>query len=147
MPNGVDSQDRFSIDTDDDMEPRMEFVATAGAPAAIGPYSQAVIAGDFVFTAGQIALDPNSMELVGSNVTDQAERVFANLTAVLEAAGLGLRDVVKATVFLVDMADFAAVNDVYARHFGNHKPARSAVQVAALPKNALVEIEAVALKS
>jgi 2-iminobutanoate/2-iminopropanoate deaminase len=125
----------------------MEFIATAGAPAAIGPYSQAVIAGDFVFTAGQIALDPNSMELVGSNVTDQTERVFANLTAVLEAAGLGLQDVVKATVFLVDMADFAAMNEVYGKHFGNHKPARSAVQVAALPKNALVEIEAVALKS
>jgi len=125
----------------------MEFVATSGAPAAIGPYSQAVMAGDFVFTAGQIALDPNSMELVGSNVTDQTERVFANLKAVLAAAGLGLQNVVKATVFLADMTDFAAMNEVYSKHFGNHKPARSAVQAAALPKNALVEIEAVALKS
>jgi 2-iminobutanoate/2-iminopropanoate deaminase len=125
----------------------MEFVATAGAPAAIGPYSQAVVAGDFVFTAGQIALDPTSMELIGSNVTEQTERVFANLNAVLEAAGLGLQDVVKATVFLTDMADFAAMNEVYAKHFGNHKPARAALQVAALPKGALVEIEAVALKS
>jgi 2-iminobutanoate/2-iminopropanoate deaminase len=125
----------------------MEFVATAGAPAAIGPYSQAVVAGDFVFTAGQIALDPTSMELIGSNVTEQTERVFANLNAVLEAAGLGLQDVVKATVFLTDMADFAAMNEVYAKHFGNHKPARAALQVAALPKGALVEIQAVALKS
>ena len=125
----------------------MKFVATAGAPAAIGPYSQAVIAGDFVFTAGQIALDPNSMELVGSNMTDQTERVFVNLKAVLEAAGLGLQDVVKATVFLVDMADFGAMNEVYAKHFGDHKPARATVQAAGLPMNVSVEIDAIATRA
>jgi len=124
----------------------MDFVATDKAPKAIGPYSQAVKTGGFVFTAGQIALDPATMEMVGSGVTAQAERVMKNLTAVLEAAGCGLSDVVKTTVFLADMADFAAMNDVYAKHFGDHRPARSAVAVKALPKGALVEIEAVAFR-
>jgi 2-iminobutanoate/2-iminopropanoate deaminase len=124
----------------------MDFVATDKAPKAIGPYSQAVKAGGFVYTAGQIALDPATMEMVGSGVSAQAERVMKNLTAVLEAAGCRLSDVVKTTVFLADMADFAAMNEVYAKHFGDHRPARSAVAAKALPKGALVEIEAVAFK-
>jgi 2-iminobutanoate/2-iminopropanoate deaminase len=122
----------------------MQFVSTDKAPAAIGPYSQAVIAGGFVYTAGQIALDPATMEMVASDVAAQTERVFENLSAVLTAAGCGFSDVVKTTVFLADMADFAAMNEVYARYFGNHRPARAALQAAALPKGGLVEIEAVA---
>ena len=124
----------------------MDYVATANAPAAIGPYSQAIIAGNLIYTAGQRPLDPATMEMVGSNVTEQTEQVFKNLKAVLEAAGVGLDAVVKTTVFLADMADFQAMNGVYANYFGDHKPARAAVQAAALPKGALVEIEAVAIK-
>ena len=124
----------------------MDYVATANAPAAIGPYSQAIIAGKLIYTAGQIPLDPATMEMVGSNVTEQTGQVFKNLKAVLEAAGAGLGAVVKTTVFLADMADFQAMNEVYASYFGDHKPARAAVQAAALPKGALVEIEAVAIK-
>ena len=122
----------------------MEFVSTPRAPAAIGPYSQAVVAGDLVFTAGQIALDPATMELVGSDVRAQATQVFENLKAVLAAAGCEFRHVVKCTVYLADMADFAALNEVYASYFGDHKPARAAVLAAALPKGALVEIDAIA---
>ena len=125
----------------------MDFVSTDQAPAAIGPYSQAVQAGNFIFTAGQIALDPGTMEMVGSDVTAQSERVLQNLGAVLEAAGCDFSNVVKATVYLADMADFAAMNEVYARYFGDHKPARAAVQAAGLPKGALVEIDAVAFKA
>jgi 2-iminobutanoate/2-iminopropanoate deaminase len=120
-------------------------VATPNAPAAIGPYSQAIVAGGLVFTAGQVALDPRTMELVDGDVKAQTERVFANLTAVLEAAGSGLDRVVKATVFLSDMGDFAAMNEVYARAFGSHRPARSTVAVRTLPKNARVEIDLVAV--
>jgi 2-iminobutanoate/2-iminopropanoate deaminase len=122
----------------------MEFVSTPQAPAAIGPYSQAVMAGDLVFTAGQIALDPTTMELVGSDVRAQAAQVLTNLRAVLAAAGCEFAHVVKTTVYLADMADFAAMNEVYSAYFGNHKPARSAVEAAALPKGALVEIDAIA---
>jgi 2-iminobutanoate/2-iminopropanoate deaminase len=125
----------------------MDFVSTDQAPAAIGPYSQAVQAGNFIFTAGQIALDPDTMEMVGSDVTAQSERVLQNLGAVLKAAGCDLSNVVKTTVYLADIADFAAMNEVYARYFGDHKPARAAVQAAGLPKGALVEIDAVALKA
>ena len=125
---------------------QMDYVATANAPAAIGPYSQAIIAGKLIYTAGQIPLDPATMEMVGSNVTEQTGQVFKNLKAVLEAAGAGLGAVVKTTVFLADMADFQAMNEVYASYFGDHKPARAAVQAAALPKGALVEIEAVAIR-
>ena len=125
----------------------MDFVSTDQAPAAIGPYSQAVQVGNFIFTAGQIALDPGTMEMVGSDVTAQSERVLQNLGAVLEAAGCDFSNVVKATVYLADMADFAAMNEVYARYFGDHKPARAAVQAAGLPKGALVEIDAVAPKA
>ncbi|HSR16050.1 MAG TPA: RidA family protein [Gemmatimonadales bacterium] len=121
-------------------------VHTDQAPKAIGPYSQAVCHGDLVFTAGQIALDPASMEVVAGDVAAQTEQVMANLRAVLEAAGSGLSQVVKTTVFLVDMADFAAMNEVYGRAFGSHRPARSTVAVAGLPRGVRVEIEVVAVK-
>lgn len=119
-------------------------VQTLEAPAAIGPYSQAIIAGGFVFTAGQIPLDPATGELVGGDIGVQAERVLENLKAVLDAAGSSLTNVVKCTVFLADIGDFAAVNEAYARYFSEPYPARSAVQAAALPKGARVEIEAIA---
>jgi 2-iminobutanoate/2-iminopropanoate deaminase len=124
---------------------KLETVQTAAAPAAIGPYSQAVIANGLVYTAGQIPLDAGTMELVGGDdVAEQTERVMRNLDAILKAAGASLQSVVKTTVFLTDMADFGAMNEVYARHFGEHRPARSTVQAAGLPKNVKVEIEAVA---
>lgn len=119
-------------------------VHTDDAPAAIGPYSQAVRAGDWVFTAGQIALDPATGELVQGDVEAEAERVLENLSAILQAAGAELGTVVKTTVYLTDLSDYAAVNEVYGRFFTGVHPARSAVQVAALPKGARVEIEAVA---
>jgi 2-iminobutanoate/2-iminopropanoate deaminase len=115
-----------------------------GAPAAIGPYAQAVSVGGFVFTSGQVALDPVSGEMVAADFEAEARRVFANLRAVLDAAGCALADVVRATVYLTDLADFAVLNRVYAEAFGDHKPARSTVQVAALPKGARVEIDLVA---
>jgi len=121
-------------------------VHTDQAPKAIGPYSQAATYGDLIFTAGQIALDPATMELVPGGVAEQTERVFANIKAVLEAAGSSLGQVVKTTVFLVDMADFAAMNEVYARAFGEHRPARSTVAVVGLPRNVRVEIEVVAVR-
>jgi 2-iminobutanoate/2-iminopropanoate deaminase len=124
----------------------MEYVATDRAPSAIGPYSQAVVGGGFVFAAGQIALDPQTMEMVGSDVAAQTEQVLRNLEEVLEAAGARLGSVVRTTVYLADMADFQSMNQVYAKHFGDHKPARAAIQAAALPKGALVEIDAIALK-
>ena len=120
-------------------------VSTPRAPQAIGPYSQAVIANGFVFTAGQVALDPATMNLVPGDVKAQTDRVFLNLQAILEAAGSSLPKVVKTSVFLATMDDFAAMNEVYARHFGAHRPARSTVAVKTLPKNALVEIDCVAL--
>lgn len=120
-------------------------VSTPRAPQAIGPYSQAVIANGFVFTAGQVALDPATMHLVPGDVKAQTDRVFLNLQAILEAAGSSLPRVVKTSVFLATMDDFAAMNEVYAGHFGAHRPARSTVAVKTLPKNALVEIDCVAL--
>lgn len=114
------------------------------APAPIGPYSQAVLAGNELFCSGQIALDPQSGELAGSDAASQAEQALRNLGAVLEAGGMSYADVVKTTIFLVDMNDFAAVNDVYAKYFDAAKPARSTIAVAALPKGARVEIEALA---
>lgn len=119
-------------------------VATPDAPKAIGPYSQGVVAGGFLFTAGQIPLDPATMKLVEGGVAAATARVLDNLAAVLAAAGCGLTDVVKTTVFLADMADFAEMNRVYAERFGDHRPARSTVQVAKLPAGARVEIEVVA---
>lgn len=121
----------------------MKVVSTQGAPSAIGPYSQAIVTDGLVFTSGQIALDPATGQLVGSNAAEEARRVLQNLRAVLEAAGSGMDRVVKCTVFLKDMADFAAVNEVYAEAFGGHRPARSTVAVAGLPKGARVEIEAI----
>jgi 2-iminobutanoate/2-iminopropanoate deaminase len=123
----------------------MRAVSTAAAPAAIGPYSQAIVTGGFVFTAGQIPLVPETMQLVEGDVGVQTAQVFANLKAVLEAAGASLDRVVRATVFLADMADFPAMNEVYAREFGDHRPARSTVAVRTLPKNARVEIDLIAL--
>lgn len=122
----------------------LDVISTPDAPAAIGPYSQAIGAGHLVYTAGQIALDPASMDVVAGGVADQTERVFQNLKAILAAAGTSLDRVVKTTVFLVDMADFAEMNGVYARAFGDHRPARSTVAVSGLPKGVRVEIEVIA---
>ena len=120
-------------------------VATEQAPAAIGPYSQAIKAGGFVFTSGVIPLDPVSGDIVGTDIAAQTERVMASLKAVLEAAGSSLENVVKTTCFLQDLADFAAFNAVYSQSFTSEPPARSTVQVAKLPREVLVEVEAVAL--
>ncbi len=120
-------------------------IATDRAPAAIGPYSQAVRAGDFVFTSGQIGLDPVTGELVKGGIEAETKRVLENLTAVLEAAGAGWRDVVRTTIFLADLGDFALVNKLYGERVGGGVlPARSTVQVAKLPRGAAVEIDAVA---
>lgn len=121
----------------------LEIVQTDRAPAAIGPYSQGVIANGLLFTAGQIALDPETGQVVQGNVVAQTERVMANLSAILESAGASWRDVVKTTVYLHDMNDFPLVNEAYARVIGDARPARSTVQVSALPRNVLVEIDAV----
>jgi len=120
-------------------------VHTEKAPAAIGPYSQGVVAGNLLFTAGQIALDPATGQIVQGDVTVQTERVIRNLTAVLESAGASWADVVKTTVYLQDMADFPRVNEVYGRMIGDARPARSTVQVSGLPRGVLVEIDAVAM--
>ncbi len=122
-----------------------EIISTPNAPQAIGPYSQAVRVGSFVHTAGQIALDPETGQMVAGDVTAQAEQVMKNLTAVLTAAGTSLDNVVKTTIFLRFIKDFGAVNEVYGQYFGEGKPARSTVAVSALPLKALVEIEVVAL--
>ena len=122
-----------------------EAISTAQAPAPVGPYSQAIRAGGFIFVAGQIGLDPATGQLVGDSVEAQARRALENLKAVLAAAEAELSDVVKTTVFLRSMDDFAAVNGVYAEYFRQPAPARSAVAVAQLPRGALVEIEAVAV--
>jgi 2-iminobutanoate/2-iminopropanoate deaminase len=120
-------------------------IATDRAPAAVGPYSQAVRIGNLVYTAGQIPLDPATGKLVEGGIESQTRRALQNLQAVLEAAGTSLANVVKTTVFLQDMGDFGAMNGVYAQFFGGSPPARSAVEVAALPLSAQVEIEAIAL--
>jgi 2-iminobutanoate/2-iminopropanoate deaminase len=124
----------------------LETVSTPDAPKAIGPYAQAVVAGGLVYTAGQIALDPATMEVVPGGVAEQTERVMRNLAAVLAAAGTDLSRVIKTTVFLADMADFGAMNEVYGRAFGGHRPARSTVAAAGLPRNVRVEIEVVAAR-
>lgn len=122
----------------------MKFVATDQAAAAIGPYSQGVIAGNLFYSSGQIPLTPAG-EMVEGTISEQAHQVFANLQAVLAEAGSSLEQVVKTTVFIKDMNDFAELNEVYASYFGSHKPARSTVEVARLPKDAKVEIEVIAL--
>jgi 2-iminobutanoate/2-iminopropanoate deaminase len=123
----------------------LQIVSTPGAPKAIGPYSQAIISDGLLFTAGQVALDPAKGELISGGITEQTTRALDNLRAVLTEAGTDFSQVVKTTVFLVDMVDFTAMNEVYARAFGNHKPARSTVAVAALPRGAKVEIEVIAV--
>ena len=123
---------------------KLEILHSDKAPAAIGPYSQAVKCGNMLFCSGQIPLDPATGELVPGDVTAQAERVMNNIAAVLTAAGVGFGDVIKTTIFLVDMADFAAVNEVYGDRFPSHKPARSTVAVKSLPRGALLEIELIA---
>jgi 2-iminobutanoate/2-iminopropanoate deaminase len=123
-----------------------KIIATKNAPEAIGPYSQAVEAGGFLFLSGQIPLNPATGEMVTSSVVDATRQVIENLKAVLAEAGLGLKNVVKTTVFIKDMNDFAAMNGVYGEYFSEKPPARATVQAARLPKDALVEIEAVAAK-
>lgn len=123
---------------------KLEMISTDQSPAAIGPYSQAVKCGDLLFCSGQIPLDPVTGEMVAGGITAQAERVMNNIAAMLNAAGADFTDIIKTTVFLVDMADFAAVNEIYGRRFQSHKPARSTIAVKALPRNALLEIEVIA---
>ena len=122
----------------------VRYLSTTDAPEAIGPYSQATAVGGFLFTAGQIALDPKTTQVVEGDVVAQAEQVMKNLTAVLTNAGVSWAEVAKTTIFLIDMADFAKVNEVYARHIGNSRPARSTVAVASLPRGVRVEIELIA---
>lgn len=122
-----------------------EIISTENAPSAIGPYSQAVKTGNMVFVSGQIPIDPATGEFVSGAVAEQTQQVLKNLSAVLEAAGSSLNNVVKTTVFLADMNDFAAMNEVYATFFSENKPARATVQAARLPRDARVEIEAIGL--
>lgn len=122
-----------------------EIISTKDAPQAIGPYSQAIKANGFVFTSGQIAIDPSTQQVVGGDVVAQTERVLRNLSEILEAAGSGLGKVVRSSVFLKDMNDFAAMNQVYGKYFSS-APARSTVEVARLPKDVLVEIDVIALE-
>ena len=124
-----------------------DIIATDRAPRAIGPYSQAVRAGSLVFASGQIPINPATGEFVAGGIAEQTEQVLRNLTAVFEAAGLSLNQVVKTTVFLVDMDDFTVMNEVYGRFFGQQPPARATVQAARLPRDARVEIEAIAVMS
>jgi 2-iminobutanoate/2-iminopropanoate deaminase len=122
-----------------------ETIATDKAPKAIGPYAQAIVANGFVYTAGQIPLDPQTGNIIEGGIKEQTRRVIENLKAVLEASGASMNQVVKATVFLKNIGDFAAMNEVYAEYLGDSKPARSTVAVAELPRNALIEIDLVAL--
>lgn len=122
-----------------------EIVSTGNAPGAIGPYSQAVKTAGMVFCSGQIPIDPATGEFVSNDVAEQTEQVLKNLSAVLEAAGTSLGNVVKTTVFLADMNDFTAMNEVYAKYFSDNKPARATVQAARLPRDARVEIECIAI--
>jgi 2-iminobutanoate/2-iminopropanoate deaminase len=122
-----------------------EIISTENAPGAIGPYSQAIKANGMLFCSGQIPIDPSTGEFVEGGVADQTEQVFKNLVAVLEAGGSGLDGVVKTTVFLADMNDFAAMNEVYGKYFNLNKPARATVQAARLPRDARVEIECIAV--
>jgi reactive intermediate/imine deaminase len=123
----------------------MDIIATNEAPKAIGPYSQAIRVGNLIYTSGQIALDPATGNLVDGDFAAQARRVFENLKAVLAAAGAGFSDVIKATVYLTDLANFATLNEIYASYFGDTKPARSTIGVAQLPKGGLVEIDLIAV--
>lgn len=126
------------------MANNMQVISSENAPAALGPYSQAIRLGNLVFTSGQVGIDPATGELAGWQLRDQTHQVFRNLQAVLTAAGLTLQHVVKTTVFLAHMSDFPEMNGIYAEYFGDHRPARSTVEVARLPKDALIEIEVIA---
>jgi 2-iminobutanoate/2-iminopropanoate deaminase len=123
----------------------LEFVQTENAPAAIGPYSQAVKVGNLLFCSGQIPLDPKTMEMVGDTAAIQCEQVMKNLTNLLAASGSSLAQVARTTIFLASMDDFGSVNEVYGRHFGDHRPARACVAVKELPKGSLVEIDCIAV--
>jgi 2-iminobutanoate/2-iminopropanoate deaminase len=122
-----------------------DVISTKDAPQAIGPYSQAIRANGFVFVSGQVAIDPATQQVIGGDAAAQTDRVFKNLTAILKAAGTGLEKIVRSTVFLKNMGDFAAMNDVYGRYIPSSPPARSTVEVARLPKDVLVEIDVIAL--
>ncbi|HUQ42402.1 MAG TPA: RidA family protein [Candidatus Limnocylindrales bacterium] len=129
------------------MTAELRSITTESAPRAMGPYSQAIVANDLVFCAGQLGLDPATRQIVGGDIAMQTNRVFDNLAAVLQAAGSSLDLVTKTTVFLTDMSEFAAMNEVYAQRFGQHRPARSTIGVAALPgTGGRVEIECIALR-
>ncbi|MFN8824759.1 MAG: RidA family protein [Planctomycetota bacterium] len=123
---------------------KLDVISSPSAPAAIGPYSQAIRAGNLLFCSGQIPLDPKTMQMVGATAAEQADQVLTNLAAVLTAGGASMGHVVRTTIFLASMSDFAAVNEVYGKHFGAHKPARATVAVKELPKGALVEIDCIA---
>jgi len=127
-------------------KPEIKIVTTPDASAAIGPYSQAISVGNLVFCSGQIALDPATMQIVGEDIETQTRQVFKNMRAVLKAENLTLSSVVKCTVFMKDLNDFAKMNTLYAEEFGTNKPARSTVQVARLPRDVLIEIECIAVK-
>ncbi len=129
----------------EDGDKMKEVISTEGAPKAIGPYSQAIRAGGFLFTSGQVAIDPATQQVVAGDVAAQTDRVLKNLGAILKTSGSGFEKVVRCTVFLKNMGDFAAMNEVYARYFTQAPPARSTVEVARLPKDVLVEIDAIAL--
>ncbi len=127
------------------VQPMKEIISTERAPQAIGPYSQAVRAGNLVFASGQIPIDPETKEFVSGGVAEQTEQVLKNLKAVFAAAGIGLDQIVKTTVFLADMDDFTAMNEVYGKYFAKNPPARATVQAARLPRDAKVEIDAIAV--
>ncbi len=124
----------------------MEIVTSGNAPAAIGPYSQAIkVGGGYLFCSGQIGIDPETTEMAGDDIETQTKQVLKNIRAIVKASGSGLKDIVKTTVFLISLDDFAVVNKIYSKEFGNHKPARSTVQVSRLPLDALIEIECIAV--
>jgi 2-iminobutanoate/2-iminopropanoate deaminase len=124
----------------------MKIISTTNAPAAIGPYSQAISSGSFVYCSGQLGVDPELKKMVSEDVIEQTEQIFKNIQAVLKEENLGLANIIKTTIFLQSMDDFAAVNKVYGEQFGDHKPARSTVEVAKLPLNGKIEIEVIAIK-
>lgn len=136
----------ISITAQTKPDTEIKVITTSDAPAAIGPYSQAISVHNLVFCSGQIALDPATMQIVGEDIETQTKQVFKNLRAVLKAENLTLSNVVKCTVFMKDLNDFAKMNTLYAEEFGTHKPARSTVQAARLPKDVLIEIECIAVK-
>lgn len=121
-----------------------KIIHTSEAPEPIGPYSQAIQSGSLLFLSGQIALDPDTEQLISTTIEDETKQVFKNIEAILSASGLALSDIIKATIYLTDMADFPAVNSIYAEQLGPHKPARACVAVRALPRNARIEIDAIA---